>query len=123
MEYSLSENGIIIRSSDGAFIPADSGNADYMAYMEWTKEGNQASPYQPPSITLEVLKTQAQAELDKSDLTMHRVAEGVALGKTTWQAADVVSWVNYRIALRNLISSNSYSPLTLPIKPPYPAGT
>jgi hypothetical protein len=36
-------NGII-RTSDGAFIPADPDNTDYQAYLKWISEGNTPLP-------------------------------------------------------------------------------
>lgn len=41
MTYSLTENGRIIRSSDGAIIPADEANRDYVQYLEWLGAGNE----------------------------------------------------------------------------------
>lgn len=33
-------DGMIKREYDGAFIPFDEGNIDYLEYMEWLKQGN-----------------------------------------------------------------------------------
>lgn len=123
MTYSLSRESFIIRDSDGAFIPKDPNNQDYAAYLLWVAAGNSPTAYVAPPMSWSQYQVSAQAALDKSDTTMHRVAEGVALGKTTWQAADVVAWVNYRIELRAIVSSKSGTPGTLPTQPPYPSGT
>ena len=32
--------GILVRSTDGAFIPLDLGNMDYQRFLEWIAEGN-----------------------------------------------------------------------------------
>jgi hypothetical protein len=40
---------IIVRDEDGAFIPADPANVDYQAYLKWLDEGNEPTPYTPPS--------------------------------------------------------------------------
>jgi hypothetical protein len=34
----------VIRLSDNAFIPFDSDNTDYQAYLKWLEEGNQPLP-------------------------------------------------------------------------------
>jgi hypothetical protein len=34
----------IIRLSDGAFIPMDEQNSDYIAYLKWIEEGNTVLP-------------------------------------------------------------------------------
>ena len=62
----------------------------------------------------------AQANLDAADITMLRVADAVALGKTTYTTADVVAFVNWRVALRNDVKNGT---TTAGPKPPYPAGT
>jgi hypothetical protein len=47
--YQLTTTGTsIIRLSDGAFIPADSDNTDYAAYLRWWAEGNTPLPAAPP---------------------------------------------------------------------------
>jgi hypothetical protein len=46
--YQLTATNSIIRLSDGAFIPADSSNTDYAAYLRWWAEGNTPLPAAPP---------------------------------------------------------------------------
>ena len=33
---------MILRTEDGAYIPVDSDNTDYQAYLAWVAEGNTA---------------------------------------------------------------------------------
>jgi hypothetical protein len=63
----------------------------------------------------------AEALLAKADTVMHRIVEAVALGQNSWTNADVVAWVNYRRALRAIISGAIGN--SLPTQPPYPQGT
>lgn len=36
--------GCVIRLADGAFVPADLGNQDYRAYLDWTAAGGTTAP-------------------------------------------------------------------------------
>jgi hypothetical protein len=123
MTYSLSSNGGIIRDADGAFIPDDPANRDYAEYMAWMAEGNEATPYQPPAPTWGDFQSEARDALEATSHTMERITEAVSLGKTTLAAADVVAFMQYRVALRAIVSEKTGTPGTLPAKPPYPAGT
>lgn len=42
---------IIQRDEDGAFIPFDEANIDYIEYLWWLYEGNRPTPYAPPEVT------------------------------------------------------------------------
>ena len=108
-QWSLPGGGDLacIQWLDGHAAPATL-DSDYLAW-----ENSQASL---------ALQQEAQVALDKSDTTMHRIAEAVALGKNSWTSADVVAWVNYRISLRTIISSSSGTVEALPARPPFPAG-
>lgn len=121
--YQLTPSTGILRTADGAIIPPNPNNIDYQAYQAWIAAGNTADPV--PSQTapqlLATFKASAQAALDTTDTTMHRIAEAVSLGLSTWTTADVVAWVAYRRALRALL--NATSPSALPTRPAFPAGT
>lgn len=42
--YKMTSSDGVIRSSDGAFIPANPENADYQAYLAWVAAGNTPLP-------------------------------------------------------------------------------
>ena len=49
MTYTLTAHpNIIVRDIDGAFIPADEANVDYVDYLWWLEDGNEPTPYTPP---------------------------------------------------------------------------
>lgn len=48
--YKLTATTSIIRMADGAYIPPDTENRDYQAYLAWVAEGNTADPYVPPTV-------------------------------------------------------------------------
>ena len=53
-------DGMIKREYDGAFIPFDEGNIDYLEYMEWLKQGNSPHAHDAQPIV------QAEQPLQKS---------------------------------------------------------
>jgi hypothetical protein len=53
MRYTVLENGMIRRESDGALIPQDPANMDYKAYLRWVETGDDAIQVvteDPPSV-------------------------------------------------------------------------
>ncbi|WPB58652.1 hypothetical protein [Xylophilus sp. GOD-11R] len=60
--------GIILRTTDGYFVPVAEGNADYLAYLAWVEEGNEAEPAPAPepdeaSVPRSVTPSQAREAL------------------------------------------------------------
>ncbi|MFD2882872.1 hypothetical protein ACFS4T_07090 [Pseudomonas lini] len=43
MNYQLTVNGVL-RLSDSAFIPQDSGNRDWLDYLDWVSSGGEPFP-------------------------------------------------------------------------------
>jgi len=44
MTYQLTQNEMIFRLADNAFIPFDPANTDYQEYLAWLAEGNEPLP-------------------------------------------------------------------------------
>ncbi|QHI99372.1 hypothetical protein GT347_16130 [Xylophilus rhododendri] len=65
--YQCTQTDSVIRLADGALIPADQGNTDYLAYLEWVEEGNvaEAAPVAPigPAVPAAVTPRQARLAL------------------------------------------------------------
>lgn len=78
-------------------------------------------PTTGPNEKLKQNTNQAKSLLVASDVTICRITESVALGKTLWTAGDVVAWLNYRQDLRTIITNLGVG--TIPAQPAYPANT
>jgi hypothetical protein len=49
-EYQLTNVPSILRVADGAFIPMDELNADYVEYQRWLEAGGVPDPYVPEQV-------------------------------------------------------------------------
>jgi hypothetical protein len=122
--YSLDALGNVIRDLDGAFIPNDPANSDYIAYLAWLAEGNAATPYAAPTPTWASYQLLCKSALERSDTTVARISEAISLGYTTSTTADVVAYMQWRRALRAILSAATGTPeVAPPTEPAYPAGT
>jgi len=111
--YSLIANSTSIQRSDGAVIPNDMGNTDYLAYIAWSAAGNVVAPVnsnltlaQMQSLQSATLSAACQAAItagftssalgapytypaqstDQLNLNSAANAAGVALGAPVWTA-------------------------------------
>ncbi|HEY6022173.1 MAG TPA: hypothetical protein VIY48_20595, partial [Candidatus Paceibacterota bacterium] len=64
---------------------------------------------------LAAFQQSARLALEATSVTMERITEAVSVGATSFTAADVVAWMNYRKALRTCVSATTVG--TLPTKP------
>lgn len=72
MTYQLTTGNMILRTTDGAFIPPDPANTDYAAYQAWLAEGNTPEPApEPPAPP--VLTT--EQKLEAAGLTVAELKE------------------------------------------------
>lgn len=72
MTYQLTTGDMILRTTDGAFIPPDPANTDYAAYLAWLDEGNTPEPApEPPAPP--VLTT--EQKLEAAGLTVAELKE------------------------------------------------
>jgi hypothetical protein len=109
--YKLTKNTSIIRTTDGASIPADNGNSDFQAYLKWKAEGNTPDP----AFTAEELAQQAieeaAAQKDHADLTAAKTyAKLVALKNMS--PAEIQTWVTNNV---NTLAQAKDSIMTLAI--------
>jgi hypothetical protein len=47
-DYQLTATDAVIRTADGALIPADPANRDWIEYQDWLVAGGVPDPYVPP---------------------------------------------------------------------------
>ena len=86
--YKLTQGTSIIRTADGACIPADPANRDYSEYLAWLDEGNTPEPVDPPAppeIQSEIVAA-TQARLD--DFARTRNYDGI-LSACTYATSTV----------------------------------
>lgn len=87
--YKLTKFSEILRIEDGATIPKDTGNGDYVKYLKWIEDGNTIAPYEKTTLDL-------QAEKDETDAAETRTYEKLrALKEMT--PTQVKAWVTANV--------------------------
>lgn len=68
--YKLTSTTSVLRTDDGACIPADPANTDYQSYQAWLAAGNTPLPVDPPAVVIpqSVTRFQAMAALSNAGL-------------------------------------------------------
>ena len=107
------QDNIIKRKTDNAYIPMDESNKDYQEYLEWVAEGNTADAADtPPTPTLDQQWAIVRADRD------------LRLKETDWtQTPDVPQetiwkWKTYRQDLRDIPQKQTDpNNITWPTKP------
>jgi len=49
----LSDNQVTVVTENGGFVPSDSMNADYLAYVAWLFDGNTPEEWNPEQVSEE----------------------------------------------------------------------
>jgi hypothetical protein len=100
--YQLTQTSGVKRLSDGAFIPADNGNRDWIAYQAWLAAGNVPSPapaVQPAPIVVSAASLR-RALAAKGWLIPVRAAVAGAdvLTQELWTAANEIAFDDPMVA-------------------------
>lgn len=101
--YKLTKQSSVTRLADGASIPADPGNSDYAAYLQWLSEGNTPEPYVEPPLPIPAVVTMRQARLALLGAGLLDDVEAVIASagreaQIEWEYASVVERSNPVIA-------------------------
>ncbi len=116
--YAYEDDVVVSTNADGtySFTAAHGVKLNAPATLE---------PHTPeqPIVNREIIASQLSAvrALAATDITMNRIIEAVSMERTGFAAPDVVEFMKYRQALRAIVTANV--PMTLPVAPPFPAGT
>lgn len=112
--YKIIDETSVCRLSDGAHIPVDPLNSDYMVYLAWLEDGNTPEPEFSEADALALASAEARelrnSELARADVMLNRVQDGET-GLGTQKA-----WRAYRVALRNWPDTENF-PVEAPVAP------
>jgi hypothetical protein len=88
-DYQLTTLGdTVLRSTDGAYIPVDPGNADYAAYLAWRAAGNAPDPAPTPPRPTQInpgdflmrFTPTEQSAIQQLAITNGQIALGLTMG-------------------------------------------
>lgn len=117
--YQLTDSPMVLRTSDGLFIPPSEGNQDYLEYLAWLDEGNTPQPPVPPAPPVPQSVTRRQGRL--ALLEVGKLAEVEALfDSITDPVQKMAAQIEYEAdtwELRNPFLQNTWAMLSDP-KPP-----
>lgn len=82
--YKLTNQNSVVRIADGAIIPFDQGNVDFIEYMDWLKEGHTPAPADVPSGNA-VIDEQI-ADIEQANPITHRTHREFMIGVQTMLA-------------------------------------
>lgn len=91
--YKLTNFDHVIRLQDGAVIPNDVNNKDWLAYSDWLNSGNSPEDAEPPGSAGSVTMRQARLALLQNDL-LSKVDNAVATMSGQDGEAARIEW-NY----------------------------
>jgi hypothetical protein len=79
--YKLTQNSVILRTTDNAAIPLDMDNTDYAYYIQWLSEGNTPEPADEPVLPtpLDRIRALEQANDDNQRWLNRQAAIDTAL--------------------------------------------
>lgn len=98
MSYTLTRDGAVIRAADGATIPPDPDNRDWLAYLAWTAAGNQATVPVPDLAQIKAAaKSRVAARADQ-------IAEAIT---GTVPLAERLSWPTKEVAARAVLAGTA----------------
>jgi len=96
MTYQLTSTTAILRNADNATIPADPGNADYIAYQAWVATGNTPTPAPAPAPAPPLTATPYQFKAALVQIGLYSAAAAAVaaadqLTQLAWAEAQVFS--------------------------------
>ncbi len=96
--YRIISDALVMRKEDCLYIPRDSGNLDYQAFLKWVDEGGVAElPSEaPPAVPQSVTRYQARAALLEAGIldeveAYFRELPSSSLDKLAWDESTTVN--------------------------------